>query len=84
MQPLDDDFVSHVDTDAGNGYATVWAFDLDALANPPANDIRFITLEYTGDVQHPVGLAFDSFSPMSLPPVQVFSESWGKIKALHR
>ena len=84
MQPLDVEEVRWTDPDAGNGVATVWAFDLDTLPDPPSDDIRFIEFEYTGDYNHIVGLAFDSFSPSTLPPVQTTSESWGRIKAYYR
>lgn len=44
-----------------DGSATLWTFDEGALV------IEQITLRYTG-IQNIVGLAFDNFSPSSLPP----------------
>jgi hypothetical protein len=72
--------VSWSDAGAGDGVATTWSFDLDSLPTPPSESIRYIRLEYTGDTNHNVGLAFDNFSPSSLP-VPVVRTSWGGIKA---
>jgi uncharacterized repeat protein (TIGR01451 family) len=45
----------------GNGVASLWAFDVAA-------DIWFIELIYSGTCSD-AGLAFDNFSPASLPPL---------------
>jgi hypothetical protein len=47
------------DEGTGEGLATLWEFDL-------AQDIHFIRFEYTG-VGFGVGLAFDNFTPASVP-----------------
>ncbi len=64
--------LSWEDPEAGDGVATPWEFDV-------AQDIHFIKLEYTGDYDHAVGLAFDNFSPSSVSPVE--ERSWGEVKS---
>jgi len=68
--------ITHGDAGTGNGTAVAWAFDLD-------EDIYFIKFELVelgGG-----GLAFDWFSPSSLPPVTATeSTSWSDVKSMFR
>ena len=56
---LDQIVITAGDPDTGDGVATDWFFDL-------AEDIYFLRFEQTGSTAG-VGLAFDNFSPASLP-----------------
>jgi uncharacterized repeat protein (TIGR01451 family) len=55
---IDTIIMTEGDPGTGDGVATLWAFDL-------AEEIHAIELEYTGTTG--AGLAFDNFSPASLP-----------------
>jgi hypothetical protein len=60
----------------GDGLASVFSFDLEA-------PIHYIELIYTGEDSFGRGLAFDNFSPASLP-TQTHAQTWGEVKVRYR
>ncbi|MDM7916246.1 MAG: hypothetical protein QUU85_13440 [Candidatus Eisenbacteria bacterium] len=74
---LAEQVLSSGDPGTGDGVATPWQFDLGP------SEIHSIELEYIGDHDHAVGLAFDNFSPSSLP-TDAGEASWGKVRSSFR